>query len=96
MFIVTVDAVVAAPDQSSVLSALQEAAETIRDLPGNQSFRPLIGDAPGRLTILQEWDTPEAFAGYQGHEIYGALNATLGPKLIEPPVIRKFSASLVE
>lgn len=96
MFIVTVDAAVAPENHLGVLQTLQDATPTIRQLPGNLSFRPLVGPEPGRLTILQEWETPDAFAGYQAHAIYTDINAALGPMLIEPPVIRRYAAEPLE
>ena len=84
-------------DRLVAMAALQAEAEGVRALPGCFRFLPLADPAdPSQTALLHEWSDEAAFAGYVASPGFTATGAILRPLMIEPPVNRRFAATLLE
>jgi quinol monooxygenase YgiN len=80
-------------NRPAAIAALLAEAETVRALSGCIRFLPLVDPSdPCQIALLHE----AAFAGYVASPGFTATGMILRPMMIEPPVSRRFAATLLE
>jgi quinol monooxygenase YgiN len=84
-------------DRPAAIAALLAEAPTVRALPGCIRFHPLADPADAsQIALLHEWADADAFGAYVGSAGFTATGAILRPLMTEPPISRRFAASLLE
>lgn len=97
MLIAVLDLHTAAADRPAALAQLDREREEIRAMPGNLDFRVYAArHADGDVTVIHEWEDEPSFAAYLASPSFERSGAVLRPLMSEPPVSRRFRASLLE
>lgn len=96
MFIAHVDFDVAPQDRPHALAVLRMEVDAVRALPGCRSFAPFEDPAlPGRVSVVHEWESAEAFAAYLASDTFAQSTEELRPLMTAPPSSRRFEATLI-
>ncbi|MCB1328722.1 MAG: antibiotic biosynthesis monooxygenase [Maritimibacter sp.] len=97
MIIAHVDFDVAADRRTHALAVLRQQVEEVRALPGCRSFAPYADPVvPTRVSVVHEWESAEAFAGYSASAAFARSSAELRPLMTAPPSSRRYDATLIE
>jgi quinol monooxygenase YgiN len=84
-------------DRPAAIAALLAEAPIVRALSGCIRFQPLADPADDSQTaILHEWWDEASFAGYVASPGFTQVGEILRPLMTEPPVSRRFAATLLE
>lgn len=97
MFIAHVMFNVSAESRAGALQTLLDECAVVRAMAGCIAFIPFVDptDETG-LGVLHEWDSAETFAAYTSSAEFAAVGQALRPIMIEPPVSKRFDATLIE
>jgi quinol monooxygenase YgiN len=90
MLIAVLDLRTAASERAVALAQLDSERDEIRAMPGNLDFRVEA------VTVIHEWADEPSFAAYLSSEAFARSGAVLRPMVTQPPVSRRFRASLLE
>jgi quinol monooxygenase YgiN len=97
MLIAVLDLHTAAADRPAALTQLDRERDEIRAMPGNLDFRVYAArHAGGDVTVIHEWEDEPSFAAYLASPSFARSGAVLRPLMSEPPVSRRFRATLLE
>lgn len=97
MLIAHVEFRVAEADKPAALELLINEAKVARTLPGNVKFQAFLNpEQTGTVEIIHEWESADSFAGYLSSDSFKAIGAALGPKMMAPPVSKRFLAEPVD
>lgn len=84
-------------DRPAAIAALLAEADDVRALSGCVRFLPLANPAdPCETALVHEWWDEASFAHYVASPGFAAFGAILRPMMTEPPVSRRFAATLLE
>jgi quinol monooxygenase YgiN len=97
MLIAVLDLRTTSSDRAVALAQLDSEREEIRAMPGNLDFRVYAArDDEEGVTVIHEWADEPSFAAYLSSEAFARSGAVLRPMVTQPPVSRRFSATLLE
>lgn len=96
MLIAIVTFKTATADRPKAIATLLDEGRTVRAMPGCIRFQPLADPADDMQTaLLHEWFDEAAFAAYTASPGFADVGVILRPLMTEPPVSRRFAASLL-
>jgi quinol monooxygenase YgiN len=97
MLIAVLDLRTRAADRAAALAQFDREREEIRTMPGNLDLRVYAArDDAESVTVIHEWADRASFDAYLSSEFFERSSEVLRPLLAEPPVSRRFHASLLE
>jgi quinol monooxygenase YgiN len=97
MFIAVLDVHTTAADRAAALAQFDAEREQIRAMPGNLDFRVYAArDHDGAVAVIHEWADQPSFAAYLASDSFARSSEVIRPLMSQPPVSRRFQASLVE
>jgi quinol monooxygenase YgiN len=97
MFIAVLDVLTSAADRAAALAQFDAEREEIRAMPGNLDFRVYAArDRDGAVAVIHEWADQPSFAAYLASDSFARSSEVIRPLMSQPPVSRRFQASLVE
>jgi quinol monooxygenase YgiN len=97
MFIAVLDLYTTASDRAAALAQLDAERAEIRAMPGNLDFRVYAArDNEEAVAVIHEWADQPSFAAYLASDSFARSGTVLRPLMSEPPVSRRFHASLLE
>jgi quinol monooxygenase YgiN len=96
MLIAVLDLRTRAADRAAALAQFDREREEIRTMPGNLDLRVYAARDDEGVTVIHEWADRASFDAYLSSESFERSSEVLRPLLTEPPVSRRFHASLLE
>lgn len=97
MLIAHVEFRIAERDRPAAFDMLLKEASEVREMPGNLKFQPFLNpEHADTIEICHEWRTEAEFAAYLASDSFAAVGAALGPKMLAPPVSKRFLAEPVD
>ena len=97
MLIAVLDLRTTAADRPVALAQLDSERDEIRAMPGNLDFRVYAArDDDEAVAVIHEWADERSFTESLSSDAFARSGEVLRPLVTEPPVSRRFRASLFE
>ncbi|MFY0596663.1 MAG: antibiotic biosynthesis monooxygenase [Cognatishimia sp.] len=96
MLIAHVEFQITPSDRDAALDVLLKETAVVRAMSGNLKFQAFKNpEHDDRIEIMHEWDSKEAFEAYLSSKSFASIGQILGPKMIAPPLSKRFLANPV-